>query len=267
MTAAELYQAGKLDEAIESAIATVREHPGELPPRWLLAELACFAGQTERADKQLDVIGDQDPQVVQGVALFRHLIRAEQARRQVFTQGRVPELLDKPDEELKLRLQALVCLREGDAPAAAELLERAEALRPAVKGTCDGTPFDDLRDVDDLTASVFEVLTSGGTYYWIPMARVDFVAFHPPRRPRDLLWRPARMVVRGGPDGEVYIAALYPGTHEAEDARARLGRLTDWVAIHGQASRGVGQRLLLVGDEDLPLMQIGELVMNEEARP
>ncbi len=263
MTAAEHYQAGRLEQAIDSALADVKKRPNELPPRWLLAELACFAGQTARADRQLDVIGDQDPQIAQSVTLFRQLIRAEQARRQVFEEGRVPELLDEPDEELRLRLQSLVALREGESAAAAQCLEQAEQHRRPVRGSRDGVAFDDLRDVDDLTASIFEVLTSTGKYYWIPMSRVDTVAFHPPERPRDLLWRPAHMVVRGGPDGIVYVAATYPGTHAAEDARVRLGRMTDWLVIHGPASRGIGQRLLLFGEEDVPLMQVSRLQIEE----
>ena len=49
------------------------------------------------------------------------------------------------------------------------------------------------------------MLTSTGKYYWIPMERVEMIEFHDPARPRDLLWRRAHMVVRGGPDGEVFL--------------------------------------------------------------
>ena len=79
-------------------------------------------------------------------------------------------------------------------------------------GTCDDQPFDDLRDLDELTASFFEVLTSTGKYFWIPLERVDTVEFRAWERPRDLLWRRAHMVVRGGPDGEVYLPVLYAGS-------------------------------------------------------
>ena len=46
-----------------------------------------------------------------------------------------------------------------------------------------------------LTAGSFEVLTTTGKYYWIPTERVATVEFHPPKRPRDLLWRRATMSV------------------------------------------------------------------------
>ena len=74
---------------------------------------------------------------------------------------------------IELHLEASICLREGDQAKAAQLLAEAEESRPHPTGTCDGKPFDDLRDLDDLVAPVFEVLTSTGKYYWIPMERVE----------------------------------------------------------------------------------------------
>ena len=58
--------------------------------RGFLAELLCFDGSLERADKMLDLIGSQDPQAALGLALFRQQIRAEMARREFFGDGRVP---------------------------------------------------------------------------------------------------------------------------------------------------------------------------------
>ena len=50
-------------------------------------------------------------------------------------------------------------------------------------GTCDGRPFEDSRDLDDLTSCVLEVLTSDGSYYWVPIADVESIEFRPPARP------------------------------------------------------------------------------------
>jgi len=46
-------------------------------------------------------------------------------------------------------------------------------------------PFDDLRDADDIMGGTFEVLTTTGKYFWIPMERIVTATFHPPKRPRD----------------------------------------------------------------------------------
>ena len=147
------------------------------------------------------------------VTTFRQILRAEQARRQFYAEGRLPEFLEPPSERLKRHLEASVRLRDGQPGEAVQLLQQAEAERPPVAGVCGGQPFADLRNMDDLLRSFFEVLTTTGKYYWVPMERVESMEFHPPKRPRDLLWRSVHMIVRGGPDGEVFLPALYAGSH------------------------------------------------------
>jgi type VI secretion system protein ImpE len=263
MSAHERYQAGDLGGAIAEAVEEVKKNPTDPDRRGLLCELLAFAGELERADAQLDALGHQSPEVALGVSLLRHLVRAETARRQFFAEGRVPEFLEPPPEHVRLALEASIDLREGRPAEAAERLARAEEMRPKVGGKADDRPFDDLRDLDDLTAAAFEVLTSNGKYYWIPIDRVDVVEFRPPSRPRDLLWRRARLVVRGGPDGEVYLPAIYADTRDEADDRLKLGRATEWRGGDGTPVRGVGQRTLLVGDEARPLLEIGTIEFNE----
>ena len=262
MTPKELFHEGKLTEAIATVSDGVKRRPADVSQRGLLCELLCFAGELERADRQLDAIGQQEPEAMLGVAMFRHLIRAEQARQQFYGEGRLPELLGLPSPQLKLHLEASILLREGKTVEAAVLLEKAEAARPALAGTCDGKPFDDLRDLDDLTSSFFEVLTSTGKYYWIPMEQVERIEWHPPERPRDLLWRRASMTVSGGPDGEVFMPALYAGSHGHADDLIRLGRSTDWGDERTAPMRGVGQRMFLFGDEARAILELSEITFN-----
>ncbi|BAI72428.1 SciE type virulence protein [Azospirillum sp. B510] len=256
-TAAQLFQGGRLDEAIAALNAEIRKKPTDLDRRVFLAELLSFAGNLERADLQLDTIGTQEPQVAVTMALFRQLVRAEQARVQLFADGRLPEFINQPAEHLRLHLEALVALRAGDAAAAVATLARAEELRPPVSGSHDGAAFDDFRDLDDLTGGFFEVYTSTGKYFWIATETVELVEFRAPQRPRDLLWRPAHMVVRGGPDGEVYLPAIYGGAPADAEAGLKLGRVTDW--SEDEPVRGTGQRCFLVGEESVPMMQLGTL--------
>ncbi len=263
MNARQHYQAGQLKEALTALIAEVKQNPADTGRRGLFCELLCFSGDLERADKQLDTIGAQAPDALLGVSLFRHLIRAEEARRQFHADGRVPEFLDLPSPVLRLHLEASIRLREGQPQEAVALLRQAEEQRVKVSGTCNGTPFADLRDLDDLSAPFFEVLTSTGKYYWIPVERVELIEFRAPERPRDLLWRRAHMVVRGGPDGEVYMPALYSGSHAEADDALRLGRATDWRGAGGEPVRGVGQRIFLVGEETLPIMELNEITFAE----
>jgi type VI secretion system protein ImpE len=257
-TAAELLRAGKLDDAVAAAQTALRKAPTDLGVRVLLAELLIFTGNLERADVILDAASTIDPSTAMVVAEFRQLIRADMARRQLFRDGRVPEFLADPTEVQRLQLEALVALRAGDAQEAARKAADAEAARPRVPGRHNGTAFDDLRDVDDLLAGSFEVLTTTGKYFWIPTERVVSVEFHPPKRARDLMWRRASMSVSDGPDGDVYLPAIYAAQDAASDT-LRLGRETDWRQPDGGPVCGVGQRVFLVGDDDLGVMELGTL--------
>jgi len=257
MNGADCFRAGKLEAALTAVTAEIRQQPTNATARGLLCELLCFAGQLERADSQLDLLMHQDPSLGVGVAIFRHLIRAEQARQDFYASGRLPEFLDQPPPAVRLLLEASICLRDQKPQDAAALLEQAEPQRQPLAGTCDGKSFTDFRDLDDLTASVLEVLTSNGKYYWVPLARVESIEFRPTSRPRDLLWRRARLIVRDGPDGEVYLPALYPGSAQATDEALRLGRATDW--RDGPPTRGVGQRTFLVGDDAVAILDMQEI--------
>lgn len=259
MEAKDLFAVGQLTEAIAAAAAAVKKHPGEVPRRTFLSELLCFAGDFDRADKHLDAVGLQDPAIALNITMFRQLMRGELARKQVFEEGRLPEFVGLPSDELKLRLEALVQCRVRRHDEAARLLEQAEAQRPRVGGVADGAPFDDLRDLDDLTSSFLETVTANGKYYWIPLDRVQKLEFRKPERTRDLLWRSVHMVVRDGPDAEVFLPVLYAGSYAEPDERIRLGRCTEWRGQEGQPVRGVGQKMFLVGEEGKPIMEFKEI--------
>lgn len=259
MNAKEHFEAGQLDDAVEAALAEVKRYPTELHRRSFLCELLCYKGDLERADKQLDILALQDPDAAVGISLFRQLVRAEQARREFYEQGRVPEFVHEPTPVQKLQLEASVVLRDGDTDRAMELLTQAEEQRQPCKGTNNGEPFNDFRDLDDLLASTLEVLTTTGKYYWIPTERVEHIEFRAPRFPRDLLWRATHMVVRGGPDGEVYVPTLYADSYRSDDANIRLGRATDWVGQENEPIRGIGQRTFLIGEEDRPILTLETL--------
>ena len=261
--AREHFSAGRLGEAVTAATAEVRSRPTDVQARLFLAELLCFSGDLERADKQLDVIVDQDSSIAVGLALFRQLIRGEQARRQFFSEGRVPEFLDQPPERVQLQLQASIALREKNGAEARRLLEEAEAARPEISGECDGSSFADFRDLDDLTAGVLEVLTSTGKFYWIPVEKVQSIEFKPPQRTRDLIWRQASMSVRGGPEGEVFLPVCYAGPVTDAPDGAKLGRITEWTGGDGAPVLGSGLRMFLVGEQDRTVLELGSLRFSE----
>jgi type VI secretion system protein ImpE len=257
-TAATLLREGKLDEAVAAAQAALRKSPTDLSARVLLGELLVFTGNLERADVVLDAASAIDPSTALVVAEFRQLIRADMARRQLFRDGRVPELLADPTETQRLQLAALVALRAGDLAEAVRKAEAAEAARPRTPGHHGDAAFADLRDADDLLAGSIEVLTTTGKYYWIPIERIASIEFHAPKRPRDLFWRRASMSVNEGPDGDVYLPVVYATEEPMTDA-LRLGRETDWRQADGGPVRGIGQRVFLAGDADVAIMDLTAL--------
>lgn len=256
MKAHDLFHAGKLDEAIAAQVEEVRGNPTDANRRLFLCELLCFTGDLERADKQLDALGHQDPKALPWVAAFRHLIRAEQARQDFYASGRLPEFLGRPEGSTRLQVEASIRVREGSTAEAGEILERAEAERVKPSGTCNDVAFTDFRDLDDLISGVLEVLTSAGKYYWIPLEMVESIEFREPERARDLIWRPTHLIVRDGPDGEVFLPVLYPGSAASTDPAIRLGRSTDWTGGEGEPVRGIGQRTFLAGEEAVPILEI-----------
>jgi type VI secretion system protein ImpE len=250
------FRDGKLAQAIAAATDTVKQSPTDIGARLLMAELLLFDGKLERADMILEAAAAVDPSAALVIAEFRQLLRAEKTRREVMTDGRVPEFLGQPTPTQTHLLQALVALRADDAAGAAAAAQAAEESRPAVAGTGDGAAFADFRDADDLSAGNFEVLTTTGKYFWVPTECVVSMEFHPAKRPRDLYWRRCSMIVRDGPDGEVYLPAIYP-TAEPAGGTLKLGRGTEWT--ESTPVRGKGQRLFLVGEEGVPMQQLSTL--------
>jgi type VI secretion system protein ImpE len=256
LPAGDLFRDGKLTEAVAAATAAVKNKPADLGQRVLLAELLLFAGNLERADVILDAASQIDPSALMVVAEFRQLLRAEMARRQLYRDGRVPEFLGEPEPTEQASLAALVQLRAGDKAAALAKAEEAEAIRPRTPGIYGKIAFDDFRDASDLHPGFIETLTSTGKYYWIPVSRIQLMIFHPPKRPRDLAWRRCSMTVSEGPDGEVYIPTTYFSEPDATDDAHRLGRETSWSEDGTGPVQGLGQRVFLVGDEAVGIMDL-----------
>lgn len=106
MQAAELYRAGDLTGAVAAANDEVRQKPADITRRGLLSELLCIAGNLDRADAQLEIVTNQQPQAVAGVSLLRQLIRAARSRQEFFAAGRVPDVLSEPSPTVRASLQA-----------------------------------------------------------------------------------------------------------------------------------------------------------------
>lgn len=252
MTPTELYQAGQLADAIVAQTAEVKSHPADHARRLFLFELLAFSGDLDRARKQLDILQFDEPPLMLAKQNLTLALDAEQARRKLF-QGTPPDHLAEPTDHMTARWAACEALRLGNPADATRALDQAQALTPTVPGHLNGTPFEQLRDADDLLAGILEVF-SKGKYFWVPFEQIQTLTVAAPRFPRDLLYAPARLELRSGETGEVFLPTLYPNSYLHADEAIKLGRLTDWTAQPEGPTQGVGLKMYLVDDADSALL-------------
>ncbi len=225
MGAKELFQSGKLNEAIAALGAEVRDNPTDTRRRTFLFELLCFQGEYDRAEKHLHLLADSSPDAKMGAVLYFSALHAERVRRDLFLKKEYP---------------------------ATPVSEEARG------GSVNGKPFETFEDADPRIGPRLE-LFAAGAYLWIPFEHIESIELQPPQKLRDLLWTPA--LVRTGPAfrgtelGEVLLPVLAPFSYQHTDGNVRLGRATEWQDVEGQPVP-FGQRLFSVDGEDIPILEI-----------
>ena len=232
--ARELYRDGKLDEAIEALGAEVRDNPSDAQRRTFLFELLCFAGKYDRAEKQLGVLAQGGKDAQMGTLIYHSALHAERMRQDMFERAAFPT-----------------------------------SVAPAVTaGTINGRAFSTIADADPRIGARLEIFAAG-QYTWLPFAQIASVAVEAPKRLRDLMWMPARVrtaeAYKGVELGEVLVPALAPLTWRHPDGQVRLGRVTEFEALDDGAEAPVGQKLLLVDGEELPCLELRELIIEPVA--
>ncbi len=227
-----LYERGDLDQAIQTLNAEVRDHPMDASRRTFLFELLAFAGQWDRAEKQLDVLARNGQEAEMGSLLYRSALHAERERDDMFRSGAYPQ---------------------------------GEAGPRAVSGTVNGRPFTSLEDADPRLGARLEIYAAG-QYTWIPLEHIAVIRAEAPRRLRDLLWIPAQVVpgpsLRGLELGEVLIPAVCPLSHLHPDGAVRLGRESAVTDLEGLGEAIYGPKLLVADDELIPFLDLREVVID-----
>ena len=231
----ELYRAGHLTDAIKALSAELRENPTDVRRRTFLFELLCFAGEYERADKQLEVIAQAGPQSEMGVLLYRSAMYAERQRQDVFERGEFP-------------------------------VEQAEDDAQGRGGTANGKSFTSFSDADPRTGARLEIFAAGN-YLRLPLEHVASLEIPPPAKLRDLIWTPAAVrttpAFKGTELGEVLLPVLAPFSWRHPEEAVRLGRMTVWEKPEGSEYQiPFGQKMWLVDDEEIPFLELRALEFN-----
>jgi type VI secretion system protein ImpE len=90
MNSKELFQAGRLADAIKALGAELREIPSDTRRRTFLFELLCFAGVFDRAEKHLDILAGAGQDASLGALLYRAALNAERTRADLFQKRDYP---------------------------------------------------------------------------------------------------------------------------------------------------------------------------------
>ena len=255
-TPKELLDAGNLKAAIEALTQEVREAPADAHRRTFLFELLAFAGEWDRAEKQIAAAAGSDAPAQLAAELYKGLLQAERQRALVFAGRARPHFLRPVPSYVEKSLAAIGQISEGNHAAARTLLDEAEEERPALSGRRGESAFEDFRDFDDLVGGVVEVVFQG-QYAWFPLEQARGLEPTPPKKLRDLLWPGARITADDGTTGDVFLFALYPGSATHPDDLVKLGRMTDWKTLSEDLQTGLGLRAFLVDGEDVSIFELG----------
>ncbi len=263
-SAKELLQQGELTAAIDQIISEVKARPTDTSARIFLFELLCFAGELDRAEKQLDVIATQSTSAELGVLAYRNCLKAERERRQLWKDGTPPHFLSEPPPYVDLQLDAIKKTIAGELGEARVLLDQAEAQRPESPCLCDGEEVYDWRDADDFTASILEVIVKD-EYVWLPIEQIRTLTIAAPETLRDLLFVPVQVETIDGTLGQFFAFTLYAGSGASSDNLIRLGRKTEWEALSEHLARGAGLKMWMLGDDDKTIFEVKKIEFPERA--
>jgi type VI secretion system protein ImpE len=231
MDALSLYRAGQLKPAIDALGDELKKQPLDTKRRTFLFELLCFAGEYDRASKQLDILSDANKEAAAGAMLYRAALHAERTRQEMFAKDELP----------------------------------LGTVHPSPAGQWNGADFAELSDADPRIRAHLETFIAG-SYTWIPLVYVESIEVEPPKKLRDLLWMPA--ILQTTSDfrlqdlGEVLLPVISPLSWKHPDDNVRLGRATVWEEDAKYGEVPFGQKLLLCGDEEEPFLQLRNLIFH-----
>ena len=228
MSVQQLFQAGRLDDAIQALNAELRDNPTDAKRRTFLFELLCFSGDFSRAEKQLDILASGGRNAEMGALLYHAALHAERTRHDLFSKKQYP-------------------------------IPKNTAALGQLSISINGKSYRSLTDGDPRIGSNLEVFAAG-SYMWIPFALLTSIEIAPPKRLRDLLWLPAKVRTSERYEdrelGEVLLPVLTPFAGQHSDPAVRLGRSTIWQENEDGDTIPQGQKTLLADDEEWPILEL-----------
>ncbi len=229
MTPLALYREGKLREAIKVLGDELRSNPLDPKRRTFLFELLVFAGEYDRAEKQLDLLAGANAGAAAGTLLYRSALHAERTRQAMFLNHEAPPLTKETVHG----------------------------------GEWNGKPFTEIGDSDPRIGANLEVFIAG-SYTWIPVHYLRKLEIQPPANLRDLMWAQARVETssdfRLQELGEVLLPVLCPLSFRHADESVNLGRESVWEPDDNVGEVPYGAKMMLIDKVEVPLLEIRSVV-------
>jgi len=259
MNIEEYLKTGDLAGAIEFQNNEVRTKPTDIDARYVLFGLLVFAGNLERARKQIDALERMGPEMAVGCTLYRNLVTSEEERKLAYLSQTKPQVPPTAKDYIHKRAELFAKLKKEDPKALAEAVTEMGDVGCALQGTVDGVSFSGIRDYDDLLGPVLEVF-AGGRYLWMPFEDIKRIEISKPEAFLDLLWIHTKIESAEGANYDVHLPVLYGESYKHEDNQVKLGRMTQWCEAAEDVFQGFGQKTILFAtegdDKEIPLLTI-----------
>lgn len=259
-----LLKEGRLSEARSALVASVKNKPTDAQSRSLLFQTLLFLGEWDKAQRHLDIVASQSPVPDPTVEVYANLIQAERNRSEVARKNTRPDFFP----EIPTYAEAFFAVREKIAAQAyvdaRNQLESILDSREPVRGTRDGIAFSGFMDTDPAFSLFIEAIEYE-RYLWVPIASIRELVVSPPQTLIDLIWAKGRITTWEGLTMGCFLPVIYPLSSESDDDRLRSGRLTDWKPLGDQLTQAVGQRVFQVGDQDVGILELGEITFDPDS--
>ena len=178
-----MVEEGNYAELSNQLAEHLKSETKDYKSRSLLAESLIILGDYERADKQLNMLFMQTPQYGPTINQYRQLIRAATSRREVFEKNRAPDLLCEATKTLKSHIRLINAITKHDASAINDTLPEIESQAPKCHFSLNGKTYNAIRDADDRTAYIVELMGLDGSYYLADWQHIDTMSFKAAKRP------------------------------------------------------------------------------------
>jgi len=261
MTAETLLHAGDPQAALQALQEQVKKHPTDGKLRIFLFQLLAIIGQWKRAQVQLELTGQLDPEAEPMVQAYRDVINCELHREAVFQGKSKPLIFGEPEAWVASLVEAQQAFANGQLDLFSKLNAQAFENAESRSGKINDDSFTWLADADQRFGPVFEFFFNG-QYYWVPMSRVRKLHTDKPTDLRDLTWLPAEVMWINGGKLMVMIPVRYPRI-EGLSGPGLLARRTDWVSQTEDIVEGTGQRIFATDQQDYSLLQVRSIEFDE----